>query len=131
MTFIGPRPPPDKFWKRSARPADVLGLLLFTDYMILPDPTELGEWIRLNATTPVHLSYSWEVKGRRRLKHSLFWVFTPDGDSKENSRFLRMIFTAFDWLEDERAFSVLIHLCEDKSKADDFRVRFPRRYKEQ
>lgn len=129
--FIGPLPPRNRWWEPLANYIPCLGFVFFTNYMILPDPGEIVEWIEANATKPVELRYTYEVEGvRKRKSGDRHWTFTPNGDSRDNRRFAKKVSMLFNWLETEQAFSVWFHFDEDKARGIDFKTRFPWRYKE-
>lgn len=130
--FIGPRPPSDKYWK--PKPKKVIthhGFWFFTNYIVLPNTSELTLWIRENAIS-CEFRYSWEVKGQKRRRESeKSYLYQRSGDPVENKRFERMLSTVFDWLDEGEAFTVSFHFELDGLLGDAFKRRFPWRYKEQ
>ncbi|WP_448538381.1 hypothetical protein [Sphingobium yanoikuyae] len=130
--FIGPRPPSDKYWKPRAKQVTTgHGFRFFASYMVLPDISELMEWIRENAIS-IEFRYSWEVEGRKARRESAkSYCYRRVGDERANNRFERMLSTVFNWLDNGEAFTISFDFELDNLAGDAFKLRFPWRYKEQ
>lgn len=129
-TFIGPRPPTDMRWKPYDKSVVRSGSWFFANFHILPDPNDVLEWIRQNATTPVHFFYNWERKGTRKLKRKEGFIFNPGGDNEANSAFERVVHRVFKWLERGQAFTAMFTFLHEEATANRFKTHFPWHYKE-
>ena len=128
-TFIGPLPPNNRWYVSWEKRHQKSGFYFLTNYMILPDAAEVVEWIRDNIKSRVQLVYTWHEKSRWRRFESRLYTYDTKGDEKTNKRFLRMVGTCFEWLDDGDAFSVGFHF-DDVDEGGAFKRRYPWRYKE-